>query len=78
MLKAFFMGFKTGADFFLAIKLDLLADSFQFRRLVLQLDVLITFQDPVHEVLLAKRFNSSTADVSVEFFANYNLRKQVL
>jgi hypothetical protein len=39
---------------------------------------LITFQDPVHEVLLAKRFNSSTADVSVEFFANYNLRKQVL
>lgn len=78
MLKAFFMGFKTGADFFLAIKLDLLAYSFQFRRLVLQLDVLITFQDPVHEVLLAKRFNSSTADVSIEFFANYNLRKQVL
>ena len=78
MLQAFFMGFKTGADFFLAIKLDLLAYSFQFRRLVLQLDVLITFQDPVHEVLLAKRFNSSAADVSVEFFANYNLRKQVL
>ena len=34
------MGFKTGPDFFLAIQLDLLADSFEFGRLVLQLDVL--------------------------------------
>jgi hypothetical protein len=30
MLKAFFMGFKTGPDFFLAIQLDLLANSFEF------------------------------------------------
>jgi len=69
------MWFQAVPNFFLLIQLNLLADSFELWSLVLKLDVLVTLQDPIHEVLLTERLNSAAADVLIEFFANYDLRK---
>jgi len=69
------MGFQAAADFFFLIQLNLLAHSFELGSLVLELDVLVPLQDPIHQVLLAERLNSAAADVLIQFFANYYLRK---
>ena len=74
----FLMRLKASTDLILLSKLDNLRYSFQLRRLVLQLYVLISVKDASYEVFFAKTVDGPAADIFVKFLAHDDLGQQVL